>query len=153
MVYKVNFDKIETTGLESSPVAEKLAALRANEARYFWNKYQSEFVTMPADENPEILNRIETILKERDLIFPYKVLEVSDFVANNIRWSYAFYDNGLEVEIEYSLSKNGKHAVGMKLAHGIDIPKEFIGKYRFVHQKSLLAGNIRGSYFIIKGNY
>jgi len=40
-VYKVNFEKIETTGLESSPVAEKLAALRANEARYFWNKYQS----------------------------------------------------------------------------------------------------------------
>lgn len=153
MANTVDFKNVTTTGLEESPVAEKLAGLRANEARYFWNKYKQEFVTMPADENPEILNRIKTILKERDLEFPYKALEVSDFVVNNVRWSYVFYDNGLAVNILYSLDKNGKHAVGFKLSDGIEIPQEFVGKFRFVRQKSKLAGTIRGSYFIIKGNY
>lgn len=153
MSYTVDFKNVSTTGLEGSPVAEQLAGLRANEARYFWNKYQQEFVTMPANESPEILNRIETILKEREIAFPYKPLEVSDFVVNNVRWSYVFYDNGLAVNVLYSLDKNGKHAVGFKLADGIEIPQEFIGKFRFVRQKSTLAGNIRGSYFIIKGNY
>lgn len=42
MAYKVNFKEgqVEKIGLESSPVAESLAGLRANEARYFWNKYK-----------------------------------------------------------------------------------------------------------------
>ena len=95
MPYKVDFENIETTGLEESPVAKDLAKLRANEARYFWNKYQHELVTMPADEVPEILNRVQTILKERNLDLPYKALEVSDFAANNVRWSQVYYDNGL----------------------------------------------------------
>lgn len=153
MSYKVDFKDVATTGLESSPVADKLAGLRANEARYFWRKYKHEFVTMPANETPEILNRVVTILKERDLEFPYTPLEVSDFVVENVRWTHVFYENGLEVNILYSLDKNGKHAVGFKLADGIEVPKEFIGKFRFVRQRSTLAGNIRGSYFIIKGNY
>lgn len=40
MAYEVDFKNVVTDGLESSPVAEKLAGLRANEARYFWNKYK-----------------------------------------------------------------------------------------------------------------
>lgn len=153
MAYKVDFKNVATTGLESSPVAEKLAGLRANEARYFWNKYKHEFVTMPADQSPEILNRIKTILQERDMVFPYKPLEVSDFVVNGVRWSHVFYENGLEVNVLYSLDKFGKHAVGFKLTDGMEIPSEFVGKFRFVRQKSNLAGTIRGSYFIIKGTY
>ena len=35
MAYEVDFKNVVTDGLESSPVAEKLAGLRANEARYF----------------------------------------------------------------------------------------------------------------------
>ena len=40
MAYKVNFKErqVETTGIESSPVAESLAGLRANEAHYSWKK-------------------------------------------------------------------------------------------------------------------
>lgn len=153
MAYKVDFKKVSTIGLESSPVADKLAGLRANEARYFRNKYRHEFVTMPADENPEILNRIETILKERDMELPYKPLEVSDFVVENTRWSHVFYENGLEVNILYSLDPNGKRAVGFKLTEGMDVPEEFEGKFKFVRQRSSLAGIIRGTYFVIKGNY
>ena len=47
MAYKVNFKDVETVGLETSPVADALAGLRANEARYFWNKYKFEYFTYP----------------------------------------------------------------------------------------------------------
>lgn len=153
MAYKVDFENVSTIGLETSPVADVLAGLRANEAQYFWNKYQQEFITMPASESPEILNRVKAILGERKFDFPYTPLEVSDFVVNNIRYSYVFYDNGLTVNVLYSLDKNGRHIVVFKLADGIEIPDEFVGKYRFVPKKSELAGTSRDAYFAIKGNY
>lgn len=61
MVYKVNFKEgqVETTGLESSPVAESLAGLRANEARYFWNKYKFEYITFPAMEKEKRSRLVE----------------------------------------------------------------------------------------------
>lgn len=34
MSYLVNFETVSAVGLESSPVADALAGLRANEARY-----------------------------------------------------------------------------------------------------------------------
>jgi hypothetical protein len=37
------FNSVSTVGLESSPVAAALAGLRANEARYFENKYGHVF--------------------------------------------------------------------------------------------------------------
>jgi len=106
MADKVDFRNVAITGLEESPVADKLAGLRAHEARYFRTHFGYEFLVMPADENPEILNRIEEILKERNLIFPYKALEVSDFVVDNTRWSYVFYETGLVVNVMYSLNLN-----------------------------------------------
>jgi len=78
----VDFKNVSTDGLESSPVAEALAGLRANEARYFMNKYSHEFAASP--------------------------LETSRFQVENIR---------------------------------------------FARQKSKLAGTIRGSFFVIKGEY
>lgn len=65
MSYTVNFKEVETTGLETSPVAVVLAGLRANEARYFWNKYKQEFVVYSPEEKPEILPFIEKVLAER----------------------------------------------------------------------------------------
>ncbi|WYJ82081.1 hypothetical protein IGL98_001422 [Enterococcus sp. DIV0840] len=41
MSYKVDFKNVSTVGFETSPVAETLAGLRANEARYYWNKIQT----------------------------------------------------------------------------------------------------------------
>ncbi|WP_119325805.1 phage tail protein [Companilactobacillus musae] len=153
MVYKVDFENVATTGLEDSPVAKELAELRASEARYFWNKYQSEFVTMSADENPEIINRIEAILKKHDLELPYTALAVSDFAVNNVRCSYIFYDNGLEVNLQASLDKHGKRSIGFKLVDGIDVPKELENRFRFVHQRSQNKSNVRGAYFIVQNNH
>ena len=45
-----------------------------------------------------------------------------------------------------------KRAVGFKLAEGMDVPEE-LSAFKFARQKSKLAGTIRGSYFVIKGEY
>lgn len=153
MAYQVDFKTVSTIGLESSPVAQALAGLRANEARYFWNKYKHEFVTEPAANNPAMVARINTILGERDMHFETEPLEVSDFEVAGVRWSYVFYQNGLVVNVLYTLEEGGKRAVGFKLSDGMPIPEEFEGKFKFARQKSKLAGTIRGSFFVIKGNY
>jgi len=44
----VDFVNVSTVGLGSSPVAASLAGLRANEARYFTNKYGHVFTVEPA---------------------------------------------------------------------------------------------------------
>lgn len=50
MTYEVDFKDVSTVGLESSPVVDALAGLRANEARYFKNKFDHTFVTEPASK-------------------------------------------------------------------------------------------------------
>lgn len=44
----VDYNTVSTVGVESSPVATALAGLRANEARYFKNKYGHEFTVETA---------------------------------------------------------------------------------------------------------
>ena len=46
----------------------------------------------------------------------------------------------------------GKQAVGFKLSDGMEVPAE-LSAFKFVRQKSKLAGTIRGSYFVIKGEH
>lgn len=153
MAYEVNFKTVSTIGLETSPVAETLAGLRANEARYYWNKYKHVFVTSPAKDDSKTLEWINKVLLEKDMKFPYEPLETSTFEVDGLKMAYVFYENGLVVNVMYSLNPTGKRAVGFKLSDGMAVPKEFEGKFKFAHQKSRLAGTIRGSYFVIKGTY
>ncbi|MCL5970944.1 MAG: phage tail protein [Firmicutes bacterium] len=154
MSYIVDFKNVSTVGLESSPVAEALAGLRANEARYFMKKYRHEFTVIPASESQEALDYATQILKkERDIEFAAKPLETSRFQVENIQWTYVFYENGLEVNVMYTVDDPKKRAVGFKLSEGMEIPREFEGKFKFARQKSKLAGTIRGSFFVIKGEY
>ena len=39
------------------------------------------------------------------------------------------------------------------LRYFIDVPEELADKFKFARQKSKLAGTIRGSFFVIKGEY
>ena len=150
----VDFKNVSTIGLESSPVAEALAGLRANEARYFMNKYKHEFVVVPANESQSVIEYVHKILKEeRDLTFSAKPLETSRFQVENIKWTYVFYQDGLEVNVMYTVDNPKKRAVGFKLSEGMEVPKELEGKFKFARQKSKLAGTIRGSFFVIKGEY
>jgi hypothetical protein len=155
MSYIVDFKTVSTVGLESSPVADALAGLRANEARYFMNKYKHEFTVVPASKSQETLDYVNHILKkERDIEFAAKPLETSRVQVENINWAFVFYEDGLEVNVLYTLDgPKPKRAVGFKLSEGMEIPKELEGKFKFARQKSKLAGTIRGSFFVIKGEY
>lgn len=154
MAYSVDFKNVSTIGLASSPAAEALAGLRANETRYFMNKYKHEFTVVPAGESQETLDYVTRILKEeRAIEFAAKPLETSRFQVENIKFAYIFYENGLEVNVMYTIDQPKKRAVGFKLSEGMEVPKELEGKFKFARQKSKLAGTIRGSFFVIKGKY
>lgn len=154
MAKVVDFKNVSTEGLESSPVAAALAGLRANEARYFMNKYKHEYTVTPASESQDTLAYVNRILKdERDIEFAAKPLETSRFQVENIRWTYVFYEDGLSVNVMYTVDDPKKRAVGFKLSEGMDVPRELEGKFKFARQKSKLAGTIRGSFFVIKREY
>ena len=150
----VDFEKVSVAGLESSPVAGALAGLRANEARYFMNKYKHEFTVAAAGESQDTLDYVNRILKEeRDIEFAAKPLETSRFQVEALRMAYVFYEDGLSVNVMYAIDDPKKRAVGFKLSDGMEVPSELEGKFKFARQKSKLAGTIRGSYFVIKGEY
>jgi hypothetical protein len=153
MSYIVDFKNVSAIGLESSPAAEALAGLRANEARYFMTKYKHEFTVVPASESQETLEYVNQILKEREIQFAAKPLETSRFQTENINWAYVFYEDGLSVNVMYTVDYPKKRAVGFKLSEGIEIPEELEGKFKFAKRKSKLAGTIRGSFFVVKGKY
>jgi hypothetical protein len=150
----VDFQNVSTEGLESSPVADALAGLRANEARYYMNKYKHEFRVTPAAEDPETLDYVNRILKEeRGIEFSAKPLETARFQVDSLKMAYVFYEDGLGVNVMYDVDDPKKRAVGFKLSEGMDVPKELEGRFKFARQKSKLAGTIRGSFFVVKGEY
>lgn len=154
MAYEVDFKVVSTVGLESSPVAPALAGLRANEARYFKNKYDHTFVVEPASKAKKTIEWVHRILKEeRGLVIDSRPLEATVFEVDSTRWAYVFYESGLSINVLYSLGEIRKRAVGFKLSDGMEIPAELAPKFKFARQKSKLAGTIRGSFFIIKNDY
>lgn len=154
MSYAVDFADVSTTGLESSPVADALAGLRANEARYYKNKYDHVFTVEPAAEAAEVVDYVANILKtERDIVIAAKPLEATAFEVDGIKMSYVFYESGLAINVMYTIADEGKRAVGFKLSDGMEIPAELAERFKFARQKSKLAGTIRGSFFVIKGTY
>jgi hypothetical protein len=154
MSYAVDFTHVSTVGLESSPVAPALAGLRANEARYFKNKYDHTFTVEPAAEAASTIDWVHRILKEeRDLVIESRPLEATAFEVDGIRMTYVFYESGLSINVMYTIADSGKRAVGFKLSDGMDVPEELASRFKFARQKSKLAGTIRGSFFVIKNEY
>ena len=154
MFYAVDFQDVATTGVESSPVAPALAGLRANEARYFKNKYSHVFTVQPAAEATAVIDWVHDILKtERDLVIESTPLEATAFQVEGIRMAYVFYESGLSINVMYGLEDGKKRAVGFKLSDGMEIPEELASRFKFARQKSKLAGTIRGSFFVIKNEH
>jgi hypothetical protein len=154
MPYTVDFENVSTTGLESSPVAEALAGLRANEARYYRNKYDHVFTVSPVDEAPQVLDWVNRVLsEERDITISSRPLEVTSFEVDGLRMAYVFYESGLSINVMYGIAEGAKRAVGFKLSDGMEVPEELATRFKFARQKSKLAGVIRGSFFVIKGEY
>jgi len=153
MSYVVEFANVSTVGLESSPVAPALAGLRANEARYFKTKYDHDFTTLPAEQAAGLVEYTARVLREeRGIVIASRPLEATEFQVDNVRWTYVFYESGLSVNVLYTLDDTGRRAVGFKLSDGMDVPGE-LAAFKFARQRSKLAGTIRGSYFVIKGEY
>ena len=155
MPYIVDFENVSTVGLESSPVAEALAGLRANEARYYKNKYGHVFTVSPASEDPETLDWVTRVLAdERGIVISARPLEVTSFEVGGLRMGYVFYESGLAINVMYGIKDGEKRAVGFKLSEGMEVPEELAAAgFKFARQKSKLAGVIRGSFFVIKGEY
>ena len=154
MSYTVDFSTVSTVGLESSPVAAALAGLRANEARYFKNKYDHVFTVEPASSAKTAVSWVQRILKEeRDIVIASRPLEVTAFQVENIRMAYVFYESGLSINVMYTVDNPKKRAVGFKLSEGMEVPAELVSKFKFARQKSKLAGTIRGTYFAFKTDY
>src|SRR6202045_479054 len=125
MPYTVDFNTVSTVGLESSPVASALAGLRANEARYFKNKYGHVFTVEAAKNAKTAIDRVHRILEEeRDIVVSSRPLEATDFQVENIRITYVFYESGLSINVMYTLDDPKKRAVGFKLSEGMEVPAE-----------------------------
>jgi hypothetical protein len=153
MTYSVDFTDVSTVGLESSPVADALAGLRANEARYFKNKYDHVFTVEPASDAQETVDWVHRILEEeRGIVVASRPLEATGFQVEDIRIAYVFYESGLSINVMYTIEDAKKRAVGFKLSDGMDVPEE-LGSFKFARQRSKLAGTIRGSYFTFKKDY
>ena len=155
MTYEVDFVNVSTVGLESSPVAPALAGLRANEARYFKNKYDHVFTVEPASSPvaQEAIALVHRVLQEeRGIVIASPPLEATTIHVEDIRWTYVFYESGLSINLLYQLGEPKKRAVGFKLSDGMEVPEE-LGAFKFARQKSKLAGTIRGSYFVVKREY
>jgi hypothetical protein len=153
MAKPVDFVNVSTSGLESSPHADRLAGLRANEARYFKNKYDTDFATKPADKAAKLIKYVSKVLLERDIVISSEPLEACEILVEGVRWIYVFYKSGLAINVLYTLEPGGKRAVGFKLSEGMPVPKELADKFKFATMKSKLAGNIRGTFFVVKGEY
>src|SRR5512135_1193734 len=112
MPYAVDFNTVSTVGLESSPVRNALAGLRANEARYFKNKYDHVFTTEPAAAAKEAIAWVHRILeKERGIVIASRPLEATSFQVENLRIAYVFYENGLSINVMYAVDDVKKRAV------------------------------------------
>jgi hypothetical protein len=97
---------------------------------------------------------VHRILKEeRDLVISSRPLEATSFEVEGTRMTYVFYESGLSINVMYGLTDGMKRAVGFKLSDGMEVPEELAPRFKFARQKSKLAGTIRGSFFVIKGEY
>jgi hypothetical protein len=154
MPYTVDFNTVSPVGLESSPVAAALAGLRANEARFVKNRWDHVFTVEPASDAKSTIDWVHRILKEeRDIVISSRPLEATAFQIENIRIAYVFYENGLSINVMYTVDGPKERAVGFKLSEGMQVPAELASRFKFGRQKSRLAGTIRGSYFAFKNDY
>jgi len=107
----------------------------------------------PARGEPYALAWVTQILaEERDITIASPALEISINDVEGIHWVHVFYASGLAINVLWTVANSGKRAVGFKLCDGMDQPAE-LSAFKFARQRSKLAGTIRGSYFVIKGDY
>ena len=154
MSYAVDYTNVSTVGLESSPVADALAGLRANEARYFKTKYDHTFSLEPAAESADD-HRVGARHPRRRAGPGDRVPAAGGDRVRGRRHLLGLCVLRVRPVGQRALHpcRGGKRAVGFKLSDGMEVPDELAAQFKFARQKSKLAGTIRGTYFVIKGTY
>jgi hypothetical protein len=66
------------------------------------------------------VNRI--LEEEREIVIGSRPLEATAFQVENIRIAYVFYENGLSINVMYTIDDPKKRAVGFKLSEGMEVP-------------------------------
>jgi hypothetical protein len=98
--------------------------LRANEARYFKNKYDHVFTVEPAAKAKKAIDWVHRILgNERGIVIESQPLEATAFEVEKIRIAYVFYESGLSINVMYAIDDPKKRAVGFKLSEGMAVPR------------------------------
>ena len=116
--------------------------------------FGGDFEVEPASEARTTIDFVHRILnEERGIVISSRPLEASAFQVDNIRIAYVFYESGLSINVMYDNDNPKKRAVGFKLSDGMEVPAELSSRFKFATQRSKLAGTIRGSFFVIKGEY
>lgn len=116
--------------------------------------YDHTFTVEPASEATATVDWVSRILREdRDITIAATPLQATEFIVAGIRFAYVFYESGLAINVMYGLEEGSKRAVGFKLSEGMEVPDELSSRFKFATQKSKLAGTVRGSFFVIKGQY
>ena len=136
-------------------MADALAGLRANEARYFKNKYDHVFTVEPAErgQGDGRLGAPHPRRRSATSSSPSPPLEATEFQVEDIRMAYVFYESGLSINVMYTSTTRGSGRSGSSSPTGWRSPTELAERFKFARQKSKLAGTIRGSYFVIKNEY
>ena len=153
MSYEVDFVDVSTVGLESSPVADALAGLRANEARYFKNKYDHVFTVEPAAEAKDAVDWVHRILEGGARHRHRRAPAGGDDHRGREHPVDLRVLRGRPLD-QRALSPRRPAEASRRLQalRGHGDPRGARG-FKFARQKSKLAGTIRGSYFKIKGEY
>lgn len=154
----VDFKIVSDNGLTDSLLSASLAGFRAGKAKYFSRKYHSQYVSFSPDEKKrEISHFNQILLEERQLIFDSPIIAVALYENADVFWPEFYYQNGMVLNLLYEKhgqdGKNPKRAVGIVLVEGAEIPDALVGKFKFAHQRSKLAGDVRGTYFVVKQNW
>ena len=154
----VDFKIVSDNGLTDSSLSASLAGFRAGKAKYFSRKYHSQYVSFSPDEKKrEISHFNQILLEERQLIFDSPIIAVVLYEDADVFWPEFYYQNGMVLNLLYEKhgqdGKIPKRAVGIVLVEGAAIPDALVGKFKFAHQRSKLAGDVRGTYFVVKQNW
>lgn len=62
-----------------------------------------------------------------------------------------FHESGLSVNVVPGIEDGSTRAVGFMLSEGMDVSEELAERFKFARRKSKLAGVIRGTSSIVKG--
>jgi hypothetical protein len=161
-----HFAKTTATKIrEKAELGKKLTKKETEESWLTDDSAEGVFSLFDASENPKkfaaISELIAKISAERGLDFSEtEPILANDFSRKTTKngasyMAWIVYKNGLDVNIIYAENADQKkaRAIGFKLSEGMREPETFAKNgFKFASMTGK-AGTIRGTYFVIKGDY